>query len=59
MGLPVEIVELVITNAPYLMMLSKGEVKSRLIKGFGEDFISKMQGLDEDAIVEVLEEVGW
>lgn len=59
LGLPVEIVELVITNAPYLMMLSKGEVKSRLIKGFGEDFISKMQGLDEDAIVEVLEEVGW
>lgn len=58
-GLPMELVKRVICNAPYLMMLSELEVQVRLSEGFGENFISRMQELDEDSFYEALDGIAW
>ena len=58
-GLTKELVEDIICSAPYLMMLSEMEVKSRLRDGFGEEYITTMQDLDSKSFFEKLEEIGY
>ena len=57
LGLSRDIVEGIIRNEPYLMMLSELEVVGRLRDKFGEDFINEMSKMDEDSIYLILEKI--
>lgn len=58
-GLSKEVVEDILTQAPFLMMLSELEVNKRLVEGFGENYVKTMQGMDLDTFTKKLEEIGW
>ncbi len=59
-GLTNDLIEELIYNAPFLMMQSKLYVEKCLIKGFGEDYIAKIQSTyseDYDSFLEILEDI--
>lgn len=58
-GLSRKVVEDLLTQTPFLMMLSELEVNKRLVDGFGENYIETMQETDLDIFMEILEEIGW
>lgn len=49
----------IIAYAPYLMMLSESEVKTRLSKSFGKNYISEIQKMDNEIFLDKLEEIAW
>lgn len=58
-GLTLCMVEDMLYNAPYLMMLSEIEITERLKKAFGEEYIAEMKEMDDDSFLDKLEEIAW
>lgn len=58
-GISIEVVESIITNAPFLVMLSEMEVIERLRNRFGENYKDIINEMEEDAFLEALEEIAW